>query len=1088
MTTTSHIQKIPDYFPTQEQCVQSIRNRPQTNLRYRGYNQVHFTCGDEEQFEQYRDYTNGFLCQPNIDTHMDIHLNLWSGYNNLNASYVSSTFQYMFHKFKKGIYVKIQDNQLKVFLPFSKANYTNEWSEHISYDKSRFSGLEDFFKYVNHLEGRPFNPKFVNKFVDTWFGNNCLIRYEFPIAENDSGVSQMSDMFKTLCETKQVPDIEFFLNRRDFPLLKRNLTEPYDFMYNTEIPLLSHKYEKYFPILGGAVTDDYADIPIPTWDDWARVRSYEGKYFTKSCGTYDVAHIPWEQKMDTAVFRGGSTGCGVTIDTNMRLKVAYLSSITPHENGTPLLDAGITNWNLRPRKLNDKSYLQTIEIDKLPFGLVGKLDYKQQSGYKYIINIDGHVTAFRISLEMNMGSVILLVKSKYSIWFMKKLRPYVHYVPIKEDLSDLLDQIRWCRSHDTECQEIVQNAKSFYSIYLSKDGILNYIQNTLVQLKQHMGTYIYNYKSPLQLQIQHEKKKLFTSVSFPSTNKTIENINVIPFQTRSYSLLQGVQWIYNMINLKSNGNPRYYLNISGDVFTSVHGKVQNGTLAQFPLVVKQNSNYNESIHETFIGLNGINPILQDIPNFVYTMGSYMDVDNKLFGIVLEKIDGITLFDYIKSKQFSIGKYIFIILQLCLALQVAQNKCGFIHWDLMPWNIIIQKLPKPINIDYPIAHDNIIRVETDLIPIVIDYGKSHIIHNQTHYGYIHMYKMSTIQDPLTLLLSSLYTILEQYQDLNTIPKQEQYTFIYLGNFITNTQYRKQPFRYLNKLKSFLRNAKKFSVITSSNKYELENRTPMDLYRYIMQSQYKFSNVSQTPYIEYTLNSGNAKQVFDYILSQDTDAQFQTYIDTLSDISKCDIQHSENIFFDIYTMKQIFLNVDSVFKYGLHFASIHNLNTNMFKTVYDNCIQHIISFRDKYVQYSEPNQITYSIHNIKSLDTANYTEETFLNPQEIEKITLDIQYGFEDMIEYQNKILRILSYKNQNFENKIYRIDNSLEKYYRDVFQSLLELNPVNVKTFVANNQTLKDTVNEVYKINRYYLKKQYKCKDVDILKDVYSLYV
>ena len=136
---------------------------------------------------------------------------------------------------------------------------------------------------------------------------------------------------------------------------------------------------------------------------------------------------------------------GVTIETNPRLKISYLSTIIkPDTHGKwkniPYIDAGITNWNLRPRKIEKEKYLQTIEIDKLPFGLVNKLTPQEQSKYKYLINVDGHVTAFRLSLELSMGCVILLVDSEWKIWFSKFLVPFEHYIPIKNDLSDIQEK------------------------------------------------------------------------------------------------------------------------------------------------------------------------------------------------------------------------------------------------------------------------------------------------------------------------------------------------------------------------------------------------------------------------------------------------------------------------------------------------------------------------------------------------------------------------------------------------------------------------------------------------------------------------
>ena len=57
MTTTSHFQTKRDHYPSQQECSSASRQEDQTNPRYRYFTQTHFTAGDEEQFEQYRDAT-----------------------------------------------------------------------------------------------------------------------------------------------------------------------------------------------------------------------------------------------------------------------------------------------------------------------------------------------------------------------------------------------------------------------------------------------------------------------------------------------------------------------------------------------------------------------------------------------------------------------------------------------------------------------------------------------------------------------------------------------------------------------------------------------------------------------------------------------------------------------------------------------------------------------------------------------------------------------------------------------------------------------------------------------------------------------
>ena len=103
--------------------------------------------------------------------------------------------------------------------------------------------------------------------------------------------------------------------------------------------------------------------------------------------------------------------------------------------------------------------------------------------FKYIIHICGHVSAYRLSFELSLGSVILLVDSEWRLWFQHLLIPYVHYVPVKSDLSDIYEQIKWCKDNDDKCSEIVNNARLFYETYLNKESILTYLQNLLFALK-----------------------------------------------------------------------------------------------------------------------------------------------------------------------------------------------------------------------------------------------------------------------------------------------------------------------------------------------------------------------------------------------------------------------------------------------------------------------------------------------------------------------------------------------------------------------------------------------------------------------------
>jgi archaellum component FlaC len=44
-----------------------------------------------------------------------------------------------------------------------------------------------------------------------------------------------------------------------------------------------------------------------------------------------------------------------------------------------------------------------------------------------------------------------------------QLKPWVHYVPLKDDTSDLEEKLEWCNSNQEECERIVKNASEYIS-------------------------------------------------------------------------------------------------------------------------------------------------------------------------------------------------------------------------------------------------------------------------------------------------------------------------------------------------------------------------------------------------------------------------------------------------------------------------------------------------------------------------------------------------------------------------------------------------------------------------------------------------
>ncbi|KFP88525.1 KDEL motif-containing protein 1, partial [Acanthisitta chloris] len=94
--------------------------------------------------------------------------------------------------------------------------------------------------------------------------------------------------------------------------------------------------------------------------------------------------------------------------------------------------------------------------------------------YKYQINIDGTVAAYRLPYLLAGNSVVLKQDSIYYEHFYNELQPWKHYIPFKSDLSDLLEKLQWAKEHDEEAKNIAKSGQEFARNNLMGDHIFCY--------------------------------------------------------------------------------------------------------------------------------------------------------------------------------------------------------------------------------------------------------------------------------------------------------------------------------------------------------------------------------------------------------------------------------------------------------------------------------------------------------------------------------------------------------------------------------------------------------------------------------------
>ncbi len=168
--------------------------------------------------------------------------------------------------------------------------------------------------------------------------------------------------------------------------------------------------------------------------------------------------LPWAQRPDTVLWRGTSSGGGpVTTET----MAADDHRLRPRVRMCLMLRA-VPGTDVKIRKIEDAAPVDRRRLAR--HGVVGnKIRQSDWGGYKFAVDIDGHSNAWsNFFVRLLLGCCVLKVQSEHGFrqWYYDRLVPWRHYVPVRADLTDLIEQIAWCRGHDAECAAIAASGQA----------------------------------------------------------------------------------------------------------------------------------------------------------------------------------------------------------------------------------------------------------------------------------------------------------------------------------------------------------------------------------------------------------------------------------------------------------------------------------------------------------------------------------------------------------------------------------------------------------------------------------------------------
>ncbi len=273
----------------------------------------------------------------------------------------------------------------------------------------------------------------------------------FRIGESDSlGRTHLFEkMLRRIQRSKRLPNVDFIICMNDG--IPESYMSKNFWITEKQAPFLSWAKRKGLaPYV--VLIPDFLTTKESSWHK--EVETVNEKY----------REIPWEQRREIAFWRGASNDKGYTLE-NFRQKPRFLISFLTklHPN---LVDAGFC-------RVYPEEVAQVIQ----GLGLIpGSTPVSGHLFYKYLPVLDGYMCTFPgFQWRLLSGSLTFKQESDEVQYFYSALKPYEHYIPIKNDMSDLVEKINWAKEHDAECHKIAENARAFALQNLMPNQIYAYL-------------------------------------------------------------------------------------------------------------------------------------------------------------------------------------------------------------------------------------------------------------------------------------------------------------------------------------------------------------------------------------------------------------------------------------------------------------------------------------------------------------------------------------------------------------------------------------------------------------------------------------
>ncbi|KAJ7596214.1 glycosyl transferase family 90-domain-containing protein [Mycena floridula] len=249
-------------------------------------------------------------------------------------------------------------------------------------------------------------------------------------------------------------------------------------------------------------TTVHHDIRIPTPYEWIEDMSREDD-------------PEWKRKTDKRLlWRGTNTGIYFGEDTRWREshRVALVEQTNNFNGSVNLLPSPKNeNFPLGAEINVHKAHLNTVMFDIAFAGeptactppicdeLKELFDWKERQSrkeagiYKYVLDVDGNGWSGRFKRLITSNSVVFK-STIYPEWYMERIAPWLHYVPVQVDLSDLHDALVFFRgdingkgAHEDLAKKIAKEGRQWSKTFWRREDLVAYFFRLILEYARVMS-------------------------------------------------------------------------------------------------------------------------------------------------------------------------------------------------------------------------------------------------------------------------------------------------------------------------------------------------------------------------------------------------------------------------------------------------------------------------------------------------------------------------------------------------------------------------------------------------------------------------